>query len=234
MKQCVGILIATGLLSACGSLKTRSVDPAQLKEVRKVAIASFSVTQPPPGGGQADLIAHKSEEAAQTYTDVVQTLQTKMKWSVVGLDQLRANAEYKKVHDGKMKGWQNKAPMPGKHFIVDEIMDAQSLRRMKPEEKDALMSALGVDALMETQVNVRFATKGVAVMGIGDRYPQATVSFWLYKKGVAAPVWFEGNLQGDPASQSVGKTAFWDENEVSRLGRLSARNAFSKIDAKQE
>lgn len=235
MKQCVGILLLTTLLSACGSLKTRSVDPAQVKEVRKVAIASFSLTQPHPGGKDADMIAYKSEEAALAYTDVVQTLQTKMKWSVTGLDQMRSNPEYKKVFAAKMNGWQSgKAPMVGKHLIVPDVMDAQSLRRMKAEEKDSLMAALGVDAIMETQVNVTFATKGVAVMGIGDRYPKANASFWLYKKGVAAPVWFEGNLEGDPASQSVGKTAFWDENEVSRLGRLSARNAFSKLSTKQE
>lgn len=241
------LLAVCVILTGCGSLKTRNVNPAELNGVKKVAIASFSFLQPHPrsvglnlgngrieGSTDKDLLSHENDEVTQTYNDAVKSLSAKMKWNVVGLDELRHHPSYRQAYDSKMKGWQNKGPMNDKLFVVKEIMDAQSLRRMRPNERDDLMQSLNVDALMEAQVSVIFANTGMKVMGIGSRYPQAVLMFYMYKKGVEAPVWFEGQVMGDVATESVGKTAFWDENAVTRLGRLSARSAFNKLNPKQE
>jgi hypothetical protein len=233
-------------VSGCGSLKIRDVNSAELSGVKKAAVASFSFYQPHSrkvglnlGTGrleadtERDLLSHQDEEVTQTYNDMVKALASRMKWSVTALDDLRQNQSYQKAYDSKMKGWQNKAPPHNKHYVVKNIMDSQSLRRMRQKERDNLMNELAVDAMLEMQVDVNFANSGVKVMGIGSRHPQSTVSFCLYKRGVEKPVWFEGRVLGDVATESVGKTAFFDEDQVTRLGRLSARSAFNKLNPHQ-
>jgi hypothetical protein len=222
-------------LSACGSVKIRDVNEAELMKVKKVAIASFSFEQPKNKTSGGVGIAEDSEDAAGALKDISGILAKRMQWTILSADEMRKNPEYEKVYTAKMKGWQmNKVPVPGRLLIAPGVMDAQTLFRMKPPERDALMVALGVDALIEARVSIAFATKGVAVMGIGDRYPQASVIVRMYKRGIEQPVWFDGHMQGEAATESVGKTAFWDEADVTRLGRISARSAFEKVSLKQE
>jgi hypothetical protein len=214
-------------LTACGSVKIRDVNQAEIKTVRRVAVASFSFQQPHSSLGD---FSKEDGEVTKSYKDIATALKANMGWSVLGLDEMRGNAVYIKAYNDMMKGWQtNKVPSAGKLLTVPNVMDAQSLRRMKPYERDELMGALGVDALMETDVNVVFASKGITVMGIGSRYPQAYVSLRMYKKGVERPVWFDGRVEGEASNESVGKTGIWDESDVTRLGRLSAKNAFEKL-----
>lgn len=218
-------------LSACGSIKVRDVNQEEMKNVQKVAVASFSFTQPHSTltSNQVN-IGEDNDEAEASLKDIAGTLAKTMKWKMLPLDEMRGNAAYQATYEKKMKGWQmGKVPGNARLLIAKGVMDAQSLIRMKPPERDQLMSALGVDAMMEVAVNVVFANKGVAIAGIGDRYPQAYINLWMYKRGVEKPVWFDGRVVGDASSSSVGKTGFFNELEVTRLGRQSAQNAFSKI-----
>lgn len=234
-------LIVYSVLSAslvgCGSLKIRDVNQDEVAKVRRVALASFSFQQPQAaavGGNDPNLIAHPSDEVTAAMNDVAASLQRHLRWKVLPVDTMRGNATYKKFYEAKMKGWQSgKAPPTGKLFVAPEVMDAQSIRRMSPSERDELITALGVDAIMETQVTVAFKA-GVAVMGFGPRHPQANISLAMYKKGIDKPVWFEGRMVGDASEKSVGATGWFDENEVTRLGRLSAKNAFDKVDFKKQ
>lgn len=241
----IGILVSLVMgLTACGSITTRKVESEQVSGIRRAAVASFTVTQPAPrsvglnlssgrmeGSNEASLIAGSSPSVDQMYQDLVGAFQKRMKWTVLSKEQLTQNAGYAKAYNDMMKGWQNKAPVNGEYFNVLQIMDSQSLRRMKPAARDELMQALNVDAIVEADLNIFFKTKGMAVMGIASRYPQARLNFWVYKKGVKDVVWFEGNIDGEPSSESVGKTGFFDKEEVTRLGRNSAVTAFNKISA---
>lgn len=233
------ISVLTLSFFGCGSLKVRDVNSAEVKTVRRVAVASFSFLQPQAatvlGTGAQDMTAHESDEVTGCWKDIASTLSSNMRWSVLPFDEMRENPAYKTIYDGKMKGWQtNKVPHQGKLYLVPGVMDAQSIRRMKPAERDQLMSALKVDALMEAQVNVSFHVPGMAVMGLGSRHPQAVINFWMYKRGVEAPVWFDGRVVGEASAKSVGATGFFDETEVTRLGRLSARGAFEKLGLKTQ
>lgn len=238
----MGMLVFSFLVG-CGSIKTRDVNTGELSQVKKVAIASYSWEQPIPttvalnlssgkveGEKVRDFNANESDEVTQSYKDIASAIGARMKWRVTPLEEMRANSTYKEWYENKMKGWQfGKAPPNHKLFNIENVMDAQSLRRMRMAEKDALMAGLGVDAIIEMKVNVVFANSGMKVMGIGSRYPQAHVMFYMWKKGVEAPVWFEGRMAGDVATESVGKTGFFDEQAVTRLGRLSAKSAFTKL-----
>lgn len=237
----MGMLVFSFLVG-CGSIKTRDVNTGEVSKVKKVAIASFSWEQPIAtsvalnlGTGKVegekvrDFKSNESDEVTQSYKDIASALAARMKWKVTDLGEMRANATYKEWFEAKMKGWQNKAPPNNKLFVIENVMDAQSLRRMRTAEKDALMAGLGVDAIIEMKVNVVFANSGMKIMGIGSRYPQAHVMFYMWKKGIEAPVWFEGRMAGDVSTESVGKTGFFDEQAVTRLGRLSAKSAFTKL-----
>ena len=223
----------------CGAIKLRDVNQSEVQSVHRVAVASFSFLQPQAstllGTGAADMTAHESEEVTGCWKDIATALKSNMHWNVQPFEEMRGNSAYKAVFEAKMKGWQTgKVPVQGKLYLVPGVMDAQSLRRLKPGQRDQLMDALKVDALMETQVNIVFNTKGVAVMGIGSRHPQAYISLWMYKRGVESPVWFDGRVVGEAADKSVGKTGFFDETEVTHLGRLSAKGAFEKLNLKTQ
>ena len=238
MKRWIVSLLTLSSLG-CGWLKIRDVNKVEVQKVRRVALASFSFVQPQAstvlGAGGPDMQTHESEEVTACWNQVASTLKQNMRWNVLPAEQMVASAAYKKVYETKMKGWQtNKVPHQGSLFLVTGVMDAQSLRRMKPSERDLLMDALKVDALLETQVNIAFASSGVSVMGIGPRYPQATINLWMYKRGVEAPVWFDGRMWGEASKKSVGATGYFDPSEVTHLGHLSAKSAFEKIDLKLE
>lgn len=233
MKRWLSIFYVITLVG-CGSVKLRDANQAELTAVKKVAIASFSFAQPiaasllSPGG--PDYGTYSSSEVDQTYSDLADTLSSNLKWTVLSAENLRRNPEYQKAYEAKMKGWQaNKVPHQGKLFLVPGIMDAQSLFRMKPADRDHLMDGLKVDAIMEVAVQVDFAASAAHVMGFGSRKPKAFINMRMYKRGVEAPIWFDGRLTGDEAKESVGATGYFDETKVTRLGRASAKSAFMKL-----
>lgn len=229
------LVVATIIgLTACGSLKRRDVNQSEIRSVRKVAIAAFSFEQPQAGlaklAGEKNYVPSESNDALLALHDAAKTLQSKLRWQILNVDTMRANEAYKKAYASKMEGFQmGKMPPQGKEFIAPGVMDAQSIRRMKPAERDELMKALGVDAIMEAKANIGFASKGVKVMGVGSRYPQAILHFFVFKKGVEQAVWFEGQIEGVASETSVGKTGFFDEELVTRLGRTSLKTAFEKV-----
>ena len=106
-------------------------------------------------------------------------------------------------------------------------MDFDSARIMGAEGRTALAKALGVDSIIVAEVDIQL--KGTTVMGIGSRYPQARLSFQVYSPEQENAVWFDGGIEGDEAKESVGKTAFLDEEILNRLTVKSASSAFRKI-----
>lgn len=217
-------------LLACSGFQTRVKNEAALANVKKVAVTGFCVVQPKPpmksGGGG---IVSQSPESSQMYDSVVKAFSDKTKWKVSPPSLMKKNPGYVAAYDRTMKGFQNKYPVSSdqQKYTVESIMDNDSLRILGVEGRNALMKALGVDALITAQVDVFL--KGNTVMGIGSRYPQARLSFQLYTPNADRADWFEGNLEGEEAKVSVGKTAFIDEKILNEQALLSARSAFNKI-----
>jgi hypothetical protein len=179
------------------------------------------------GGGGG--IVSQSPESNQMYESIIKAFADKTKWKVTASSVLKKNTGYQAAYDRTMKGFQNKYPVSSdqQKYTVDSIMDNDSLRILGVEGRNALMKALGVDALITAQVDVFL--KGNTVMGIGSRYPQARLSFQLYTPNADRADWFEGNLEGEEAKVSVGKTAFFDEKILNEQALQSARTAFAKI-----
>lgn len=227
------------LISGCAGLGTRSVNKDELNSVKRVAIASFSLVHPRTKtlisiGGSSGMDESfpdmDSDVTKDFYNDLAETLRSKYRWRTLTSQAMVQNNKYQATYKEKMLGVQfNKIQMKGQVLRVPEVMDAQSLRRMSVVERDALATALNVDLLIEAQVQIYLETKGIAVMGIASRYPQARVFFNAYKKGVEAPVWFEGKLDGEMSEKSISKTGHFDEDEMLKYARVSAKSAFAKL-----
>ncbi len=229
-------------LTGCGTIKTRERDAAQVDKVKKVAVVSFSVTQPASAKIGIDLssgksgataggsmIPQNSPHADEMYLEFSQSLAKNLGWKVMDARQMKANAGYKAAYEKTMKGWQNKmGPNKGdKQFDVSEIMDQDCLRILDFKGREELLTALGVDAIIGGRVQV--ILNGTTVMGVGSRYPQSKVAFFVYAKGHEKPIWWEGGVDGEEAKESVGKTGFIDEALLSQLAVKSAKTAYQKI-----
>ncbi len=235
-------VLALPLLSACG-LKTRDVKPDFLDKVRSAAVVSFSVDQPASNeisldagsgkvsgvAGGGSLINEESTDVEHMHGALSEAFARKMGWKMITPAQLKTSPAYSSFFSDKMKGWQMKMPagQGTTRLLANGIADSYSLLRTKPADRDRLMTGLGVDAIIEGNVQGHF--EGTTVMGIGPRKPRANLSFWVYAKGHDEPIWFEGQVKGSPSQESVGKTGFFSEKAVTKLARASAQTAFNLI-----
>lgn len=234
------LLLGCFLISACAGL-TKQKDEAKVGQVRKTAIVAISVFEPASreiglnlGSGKVEgsaggsIMAKTDPHVDSMYSELANSLRANLKWNVMDKAQMVSNSGYTLAYDKTMKGWQNKMP-PGEgmfHFNVAQVMDFDGPRILDFKGREALIQALGVDAIVVARLQV--SLNGTSVMGIGSRKPQTHVSFFLYGKGEEKPIWFEGNIRGDEM-ESVGKTAFIDQKLLGELALKSAKTAFNKI-----
>jgi hypothetical protein len=238
----LGLALGILSLSGCGGLKTRNVDEPALARVKKVAVVAFTLDQPAAvklslnvGNGQVEgdrggsLISKNATETDQMLAALQSSLKERMRWSVKQTPEMVKAPGYVSAFDRTMKGFQNKMPPHAgmNRFLAAKVMDFDSVRILGPEGRDALCAALGVDAIVAAKVDV--ALGGTKIMGIGARKPRSSVSLAMYSKGVETPVWFEGRVEGDESSESVGSTNLIDEELLNRLSLESARTAFKKL-----
>jgi hypothetical protein len=234
------------LLSACGALKVRDRNEAEVSRIKTAAIVSFSVIQPEPASLSLDLgsgklgagsggsaIAQYGPHVDQMWTSLRDSLSKRLGWKVTDLHSMVVNDGYKKAYKDTMEGWQNKMP-PGKgdtQYLVKDVMDWDSTRILDNDGRDALMEALKVDALVTARVNVFI--KANTVLGIGDRYAWSKIAFQIHRKGVKDPVWFDGGVDGDESKDSMGKTGLSGWDKLNAQAVQSAQTAFAKIGSPQ-
>ena len=180
------------LLSACGSIQTRSQDSQALAQVHKVAVVAFSVLEPAPAQIGLNLGSGKVEgqqggsiipASDATVDDMLAKLsaqfKTKMNWQVISPNDLVKKPGYKKAYEATMVGWHNKMP-PGAgqtKMVVKNFMDFDSARILDVEGRNQLIRDLGVDAIVAAQVNVHLNAN--TVMGIGARHVESDVMFMM-------------------------------------------------------
>ncbi len=141
-----------------------------------------------------------------------------MHWTVLDTPTMTQNPGYVTAYKNTMEGWQSKMP-PNKgenRFIVDHVMDYDGPRILDRAGRDALIEALGVDAIIAAKVNVMLSAS----------HPQAYLSFSLYVHGQDKPVWFEGQVKGDRSDATADRS---DLIALSTLANRSAKTAFAKI-----
>ncbi len=220
------------MLTGCASLVAQK-DEALVSEVKKVAIVAISADQPTSAIQVGGLLSQPSSHVTQMYNSLRKNLSKNMGWKVLDIKRVQSNSGYRSAYKDTMEGFQNKSPMGSGRlrYGAPQIMDIDSPRILGEGGRDKLIQALGVDAIVAVRVNVHL--KSFTIMGIGSRKPQARVSFYLYKRGHPNPIWFDGNIDGEVAEESVGATAFVDVELLNKLSVESAETAFRKIGKKE-
>lgn len=228
----MGFALLCLTMAGCASM-TKSRDQANIDAIKKIAVVAFHVDMPASaekgmGLGSGSIIAENTTDGEKIFTELQNSLKRNMKWSVIDTKTMTANTGYTSAYKQTMTGFQNKMPVPeslNRHTVKD-VMDWDSARILDVDGRDKLAKDLGVDAVVAAWVTVRFS--GTTVMGFGNRKPQTTVSFQVYKSGIEKPVWFE-SFTGKESTESVGATGFIDEVLMSRLALESAKDAYSQI-----
>jgi hypothetical protein len=228
-------------LCSCGSL-VRGRDKDEVGKVQTAAVIAFSDIEPQAvdigmslltgqtkGKDGPSYLAANDAHTDKMYQDLVAGFGNEMKWKMLPLDQMQSNPTYIHDYQATMEGFQNKMPLPKgqKQFLVSKVLDWDGPRILGAQNRDDLMRALGVDALIVARVEV--VLHGTSIMGIGARHPQANVSFQVYTLGHPNPVWYDGRIQGDESEESVGNTGAFDPDMLKRLAVKSADTAFAKI-----
>ncbi len=109
---------------------------------------------------------------------------------------------------------------------ADGITDAEVVRLMDLGARRKLMESLDVDAIIVARVDI--GLEGFTIAGIGNKYPQAMVSFQVFNGAVENAIWYD-RVADNKSTESVGKTRFFDDTLVTKYGFDSAKSAFLKI-----
>ncbi len=227
-----------GLAIALSGCTTHVRDDAALTGVKRVAIVAFSAFEPVSasltGNNTAGVMDQGSLEELiepsvdQMMNDMSAAFAKKMSWTMMNSSAIKKNAGFQEAYQKTMTGFQNKMP-PGKgriQYVAKDMLDFDAGRILREKGREDLIQKLGVDAIVVVRIDV--VLNGTVVMGIGARHPQANVSFNVYEKGKPKPIWFEGKIEG-VETDSVGKTAFIDEDLLHKYAMKSAYTAFQKI-----
>lgn len=225
-----GVAIFYLFISACGSIKVRDKNVAEVSQVKKAAVVAFSLVQPKPVNLSFDSI--DSTHVEEIYSDLMKSFEKKLNWSLLSSLELKKQKGYQTAFNKTMKGWQNKMPVPQDQtqFVPEQIMDFDSVRILGVNGRNELCDQLNVDAIIAAKVNI--IIEGTTVMGVGKRYPKAQLSFFVYKRGQETPIWFDGRIEGAKSETSIGMTGFMDPKLLNELAVKSAKSAFSKINEK--
>ncbi len=209
------------LITACAGLSRRKNEEA-LKKVKKVAVVAFDTVQPKPTVGMAT----NNGKADEMFAEFAKIFGTLTHWEVMPISRMKENAGYKAAYEKTMHGFQNKylASKDEKKFTVPKILDNDCLRLLGKDGRDALMKALGVDAIVTSRVVVVHG--GSVFSGLK---PQAKLSFEVYVPHMNSSDWFEGNIDGEESKTSIGRTTFFNADKQGELALPSAVSAFQKI-----
>ena len=182
------ILLVFPLIVVSCAIKSKVRDDAQMKDLKKVAVIGFNASIPAGiAGGSIEKIT--SAETDKMFAEFNKALVKQFNWQVLDADTMKRQPAYVRAYDMTMKGWQNKSMVDPnrRNFVIEGIMDTESLRQMGKEGRDQLMQALRVDSLIVATVGTYF--ESFTVMGIGNRYTQARVYVQMYKKGAEDITW---------------------------------------------
>lgn len=153
-----------------------------------------------------ELKASAQDDTVRAYTSVETKLESGFGWQVLSRDELVAVSAYQQLdeaHSTKGKLAQM-ADAWGAGFCPSGVVHWATMSRIKQPERDALIDALGVDAVVVAHFTVSGKDQGVSIGGIGTSRvkPQALVYVSVYQKGEKKPVW-KGYAQGPKVDEAI-------------------------------
>jgi hypothetical protein len=232
-------VVCTLALAACASQQK----PELLSQLKKVAIVNLaSANQMESGGtgganngiggtisgiraikslanGSADAQLRARMEAI--YDTLTQELQ-KTGVAVASRDEVAANRDFIDLYRKS-----SRLDDPGTFVVKGAVLN---LRQMS--EREQILDALRVDALVTAEVNFQTGkTGGASVGGFGalKRYPQAVVTLAVYDRVNRNPIWVSYRVRGEPAHDGLQETmGVADTKDPNPLFVETATSAFDR------
>jgi hypothetical protein len=243
------VLAFLTLSLGCAHGGGKKYDEASVSKVRKTAVVGYTLLQeaavkdiplPAMPGGLGSHIPgintfpKVTEHAAEVLAVYEKAMGDRKKWKVIPFAQVAGNSVYSAIFAGKMVNWKNKqAPRKDTQFLFAEgILDYDTAERLNQNERDQLMTSLGVDSLAVIKVDVVLKKPGgLSINGIGQSslHPFATAHFTLYSKGSDKPIWeaWHETKGGEQAVSTGGSRV--DQERMNVLSKSSAKTAFMEL-----
>lgn len=233
--------LALLLASGCATMG-RSRNEEEIAKVKKAAVVAYVMKAPASNRMSLSLNSgkmqgaiggssfyQKSEQANLIFADFQPAFASASRWNLVPTGYVKENGTYTSKAQPMMAIVQIRdLPPAGENwYLVDKLMAPQALELLDRNSKNQLMAGLGVDALVAVEVKTEFAG-GFKFLGLGGHHPQSTMRFKVYTRDNDEPAWTEW-IQGDKTEESTGLTGFMSEEDMLKLARKSARQAFAKI-----
>ncbi len=245
-------LILSGLLLSllgCGTSGGVKYDDAAVNQVHKVGIISFTLLQAAIVKDDPRLKGPASPSGMKSFVPGINTfvkvnpqadlilkamkteIETKKRWKVADLDQMKANPAYVALFTDKMHNWKNKiAPKEQTQFMISEnMMDDDTGRKLNQAARDQLMQSLGVDSLATVKVDVELKSPAGTFNGLGAKKPSATTYLVVYAKGIEKPIW-EAYHEVTEGERSIGITdKFLDQDDMNISSLNSAKKSMDEL-----
>ncbi|HUP56905.1 MAG TPA: hypothetical protein VM598_05585 [Bdellovibrionota bacterium] len=200
---------------------TLSVNHPATRTIRKVAIVGFGVEQqmPPefslasfgkPAEGKWGKVAgvtYGLDHAGRMYAGLAATLKKELGWKVLAAQEVARAPEYAAAFKDRTSGLQTRPILPQDYelFGVPGVLDAYSFEKLSHEERQKVISGLGVDAIAIATVSVQLERGGgiKQLVGAGDYFPRAHLRFTVFRRGEDTPAWQDFRAMGEAVSQGT-------------------------------
>lgn len=145
------------------------------------------------------------------YASLSERLKQDLKWTVHTPELVSRDFNYEALRQQKTTGWQSR-PITGENissFTAPGIVEAWTIDRMSADERAELAKHLGVDAIVVAQLRVELKKGGglKQLVGAGDYFPQATLTFKVYEPKGDDTFWQDTWARGEPVAVGTGHFA---------------------------
>jgi hypothetical protein len=208
MKRMLLLSCVALLTSACAMTKAK-IDKDITSKTKKVAIVAFNMEVQEPkslvgdlkkigdlGEGKIRDAIEQHQAADDLYRELSTKLAREMNWDIKSQQAVSANAYYKTLLKQHTEGLQVGSYKPLDYHTMRPhgILHADpAIHKVKREERDKLMSELGVDALVVdfTTVSLRDKSWFGGMIGRSKYLPKAQNVIRVFVRGKEDPVWFD-------------------------------------------
>ena len=177
--------------------------------------------------------AESGRKTIEIYDTVEQGLEGAFDWEVWDYDTLSS-------HDAYAAAWDTFTPKKGRGLAgwgggmaPEGILHNTSTLRLKQRDRDPLIEALGVDALVMVDLTVAGKDQGVRIGGVGTSRvkPRTTAIVTIYVPGEKKHVW-RGGVTGEKTEEAIKNDMGAEDDGRHGLILASIQNAMTKLGEK--
>jgi len=222
-------LAALTLSTGCATFK---VQPPQLERVESAAVVGYESYLDLGGRDQAkggvgsvsntinavntmeklssgEYTAERIEQGVKVYDKLLQHLTRGTGWTWTPREVLTSTPAYNRAFQAHKAVGSGLAMTMGNYRQVPNLLQSYPVQSMSMAERNALMDALGVDAIAAVRVwffageRTGFAISGMGKTGV---LPQAKVDLTVWDRSSEEPIWRDNDAKGEVASVGVETT----------------------------